>query len=208
MPETKIYNLEGKETGKVKLPAEIFDLEMNSDLIHQAVIAQTANQRQVLAHTKDRGEVRGGGKKPWRQKGTGRARHGSIRSPLWKGGGITFGPTKERVFKKKINRKMKRKALFMVLSTKAKNNQIIILEELKIEQPKTKEMIKLIDKLIPEKKRNLLIIADDLKIIRAAKNISGIKILKPNNINILDLLKYKYLLMPKQIIEMIGKKLE
>jgi large subunit ribosomal protein L4 len=120
------------------LPKEIFDVEINPDLIHQVVVAQTANRRRVIAHTKGRGEVRGGGKKPWRQKGTGRARHGSIRSPLWKGGGVTFGPTKERTFKKEINKKMKRKALFMVLTAKAKNNLLLVLDKIILEQPKTK----------------------------------------------------------------------
>ena len=138
------YTQNGKESGKAELPSEIFDVKMNSDLVHQVVIAQMSNQRQVIAHTKDKSEVRGGGKKPWKQKGTGRARHGSIRSPIWKGGGVTFGPTKDRNFKKKINKKMRRKALFMVLSSKVKDKEMIILDELKIEKPKTKEIMKII----------------------------------------------------------------
>ena len=104
-----LYNQEGKESGQALLPKEIFDVKFNSDLVHQVAVSQAANRRRVIAHTKGRGDVRGGGKKPWRQKGTGRARHGSRRSPIWKGGGVTFGPTKERVFKKDIPKKMRRK---------------------------------------------------------------------------------------------------
>jgi len=136
--KVSVYDQQGKEIGTTLLPKEIFDVKLNPDLVHQVATSQMANRRQVIAHTKDRGEVRGGGKKPWRQKGTGRARHGSIRSPLWKGGGVTFGPTKERNFKKIIPKKMKRKALFMVLSAKAKENLLIILDTLKLPLPKTK----------------------------------------------------------------------
>src|SRR3989344_5880492 len=115
-----LYNQEGKETGQITLSKRIFDVPLNQDMLHQVVVSQMANRRQVLAVTKGRGEVRGGGKKPWAQKGTGRARHGSIRSPLWKGGGVTGGPTKERVFTKAIPKKMRARALFMALSRKLK----------------------------------------------------------------------------------------
>ncbi len=141
------YTQNGKESGKAELPSEIFDVKMNSDLVHQVVLAQMSNQRQVIAHTKDKSEVRGGGRKPWKQKGTGRARHGSIRSPIWKGGGVTFGPTKDRNFKKKINKKMRRKALFMVLSSKVQDKEMIVLDKLKIEKPKTKEIAMVIENL-------------------------------------------------------------
>ena len=109
--KTEVYNQQGKKVGQTILPKEIFEVPMNADLVHQVFISHTANQRQNSAHTKNRGEVRGGGRKPWRQKGTGRARHGSIRSPLWKGGGVTFGPRNEKNWKKDIPKKMKRKAL-------------------------------------------------------------------------------------------------
>ena len=108
MLSVPVYNLEGEQTGTIKLSEKIFGIEINNDLLCQAINVQVANRRRHLAKTKDRGEVRGGGKKPWRQKGTGRARHGSIRSPLWRGGGVTFGPTSEKVFEKKINKKAKR----------------------------------------------------------------------------------------------------
>jgi len=144
MPNVNLYNQEGKEIGKAELTSEIFDVKLNSNLVHQAVVAQTANKRQVLAHTKDRSEVRGGGKKPWRQKGTGRARHGSIRSPLWRGGGITFGPTNERNFSLKINKKAKRKALLMCLSDKAKNERIILVDNLELAEAKTKKFFQIL----------------------------------------------------------------
>src|SRR3989344_1341683 len=142
-----VYNEKGEVTGSTVLPKEIFQVPMNADLVHQVFISHTANQRQNSAHTKNRSEVRGGGRKPWRQKGTGRARHGSIRSPLWKGGGVTFGPRNEKNWQKDIPKKMKKKALFMVLSEKVKNNLLVILDALEIQSQKTKEMAKIINKL-------------------------------------------------------------
>ena len=115
-----LYNQEGKVTGQVELPKEIFDIELSKDLVHQVVVSQMANRRQGTAHTKDRGDVSGGGRKPWRQKGTGRARHGSTRSPIWKGGGVTFGPLNSKVYKKIVPKKIKRVALFMVYLKKQK----------------------------------------------------------------------------------------
>ena len=127
-----LYNQEGKKMdAEVLLPKEIFEVPLNSDLVYQVAVSQNSNRRQKTAKTKDRSEVRGGGKKPWRQKGTGRARHGSNRSPIWVGGGVTFGPNLEKNFKKIVPKKMRRKALFMVLSEKAKNNFIIVLEDLR-----------------------------------------------------------------------------
>ena len=205
-----VYNQEGKETGQVLLPEEIFNIKMNSDLVHQVAVSQMANKRQVIAHTKDRGEVRGGGKKPWRQKGTGRARHGSIRSPLWKGGGVTFGPTKERVFSKKIPKKMRRKALLMVLSSKA-NDELIILDNLKIKDAKTKLMGKVLQDLSAkfkdlQKATTLLALPgkNDI-VIRAAKNISKIHTIEARELNVLNLLSSKYLLIPEESIEVIKK---
>src|SRR5574343_1502152 len=123
--ETQIYNQKGKSVGKFDLPESVFGLPWNADLVHQVVTAMQANARTPVAHSRTRGEVSGGGKKPWRQKGTGRARHGSSRSPIWKGGGITHGPRNDRIFEREIPKKMRRKALFMVLSEKAKQNLIV-----------------------------------------------------------------------------------
>lgn len=198
----KVYNQEGKEVGKTRLPKEIFEVPLNEDLVHQVVVSQMANRRQVIAHTKDRGEVSGGGKKPWRQKGTGRARHGSIRSPIWRGGGVTFGPRKERVFKKRIPKKMRRKALFMVLSSKLKNNLLLILDELKLEKAKTREILKIIKNF---KKGSVLIALPqvDKNIILASRNLPDVATIQAREINCLDLLSFRHLIMPKQAIKVI-----
>jgi len=206
-----VYNQEGKEVSETVLPKEIFEVPMNADLVHQVVSAQIANKRQKIAKVKDRAEVRGGGKKPWRQKGTGRARHGSIRSPLWKGGGVTFGPRPERVLKKKVTKKMKRKALFIVLSAKAKDKQILILNDLGNElclstdgKPKTKLMAKILGKLFLEKGSGLVVFSQkDDNLVKATRNIARAKPLSAKDLNILDLLSYKYLLMPKDAIKVI-----
>ena len=199
-----VYNQEGKEIGQTLLPKEIFEVPANPNLIHQVAVSQMANRRKIIAHAKDRGEVRGGGRKPWRQKGTGRARHGSIRSPIWRGGGVTFGPTKERVFEKRINKKMRRKALFMVLSGKAKEKLLIVLDNLKIRESKTKE-VGLILKRLPSGFNSSLIILpkSDQDFIRAARNISKVRTIDSRNLNVLDLLSFKYLIMPKEAIKVI-----
>src|SRR3990167_5709829 len=128
--EAVVYNTSGAENGRVSLPDEIFDVKWNAVLDHQVVVSMQGNARAMTAHTKTRGEVRGGGKKPWRKKGTGRARHGSIRSPLWVGGGVTHGPLKEKSYERKVNKKMRIKALYTVLSRKAKDGEIILLDAL------------------------------------------------------------------------------
>ena len=196
------YDQEGKEVGQTLLPKEIFGLEVNQELIHQVVVSQTANRRQVSAHTKGRGQVSGGGKKPWRQKGTGRARHGSTRSPIWRHGGIAFGPSRDRNFKKKINRKMKRLALLMVLSAKAKGNFLLVLETLKLEKIKTKIIAQLLQKL-PCKNESALIVLPgmDKNLILASRNLKKAKPSQVKDLNALDLLSFKYLVMPKESIK-------
>ena len=205
MPNISAYNMKGDKVGTVKLPPEIFDVKINTDLIHQAVVAQLANKRQVIAHAKGRSEVRGGGRKPWRQKGTGRARHGSIRSPIWRGGGVTFGPTKERVFKKKINKKMKQKALFMVLTSKVKDDELILLDKLEQKEPKTKLMADILKNVLKKEQESTLVVIPkkDENIIRANRNIPYTKTLRADSLNVLDLLSFKYLLMPKEAIKVI-----
>jgi len=216
MSIVKVYNQEGKEVSELKLNEAIFNLPWNADLVHQAVRIALANQRQVLASTKDRSEVSGGGRKPWRQKGTGRARHGSIRSPLWKGGGITFGPTKERNFKLKINKKMARKAFLTALSTKAKDSELLVLDDLKLSVPKTKEMAKIM-KNFPQVKTSLLVLLDrrslgeggankNENLKRAGRNLPNLGIINIDNLNILDILKYKHLIFIKDGIEYLSKK--
>ena len=198
------YNQNGEVTGSVTLPKEIFDVKFNADLVHQITVSLSGNKRQVSAHTKTRSEVRGGGKKPWKQKGTGRARHGSIRSPLWKGGGVTHGPRTERIFEREVPKKMRRKALFMVLSEKLKNKQLIILDKIELEKGKTKEMANSLVKLPCSKQATLIALPNyDKKIFMATRNIKKTFIEDARNINVLQLLSYKYLLLTKDSIKTI-----
>ncbi len=202
-----IYNQNAEKVSELDLPEKIFGLKRNDDLIHQVVTSMQANLRVPVAHAKGRGEVRGGGKKPWRQKGTGRARHGSIRSPIWKGGGVTHGPTKERDYSKKINKKMKKKALFVSLSQKLRDREILFLDKIELNQPKTKEankILKTVSKIegfdkIESKKKNRLVLAlpekSSPEIKRSFKNLPGVEIISTSNLNVLDLLTSKYLIL-------------
>lgn len=209
--KTILYNQQGENIGQAELPTEIFGLKMNPDLVHQAVTAQTANSRKVIAHTKDRSEVRGGGKKPWRQKGTGRARHGSIRSPLWRHGGVAFGPTKERVFSRKINKKMKTKALLIALSSKVRDQEMVLLDKLELAEARTKKMAELLKNLKTKINKDfnkgvLIVLAkSDRSIVRASRNIPKVKILNADGLNVLDVLSHKYLLIPQEAIKVIEK---
>jgi large subunit ribosomal protein L4 len=200
----KCYDQNGKVISQIRLPAEVFGLKINPDLVHQVLVLQLANRRKRLAKVKTRAEVRGGGRKPWRQKGTGRARVGSIRSPLWRGGGVVFGPRKERKFKKKIPKKMRRKALLMVLSGKAKEGLLILVDKLKLDQPKTKLMKKILEKL-PCKEESCLIALPqyDRNLVLATRNLPEVDTIWARNLNVLDLLSYKYLLLPKEALKLI-----
>ena len=204
--ELKVYNQEAKEVGKVKLSKTIFGLPWNDDLVHQVVVSMQSNKRTPIAHAKTRAEVRGGGVKPWRQKGTGRARHGSSRSPIWRGGGITFGPRKERIFEKDIPKKMRRKALFMVFTEKAKGDFLIILDKIQIDEPKTKEFTKILKKL-PCKENSCLVALPeyDKKVFLSARNIKKTNIVEARNLNVIDLMSSKYLLMEKNTIKTLKK---
>lgn len=203
------YNQKGEKLGRIRLPQEIFEIEMNSDLVHQVMVSQMANRRQVIAHTKTRAEVSGGGRKPWRQKGTGRARHGSIRSPIWTGGGVAFGPRKDKVFKKKIPKKMRRKALFMVLSSKVKDKELLVLDKLETKEPKTKIMAKMMENLrkkigdFKEGSVLFLLAKKDENLIKSLRNIKKVKTILARESNVLDLLKYKYLIIPKESIKVL-----
>lgn len=195
-----LYNMSGKETGSIDLPKEIFEVEINKSLINQVANLQMSNRRQGTANAKGRAEVRGGGRKPWRQKGTGRARHGSNRSPIWRGGGVTFGPTNEKDYKKKINKKLKKKALFMVLSAKAKSDSIIVLDSFDLKEAKTKIMAKALKVL---KAENSAIIAIPMKnetIWKASRNIPGISVMPASDLNVLDLLSCKKLILSAESV--------
>jgi large subunit ribosomal protein L4 len=199
-----LYNQQGQEIKKIDLPEEIFGVDINTDLIHQVAVCQASNRRQGSAHTKDRSEVRGGGKKPWRQKGTGRARHGSIRSPLWKGGGVTFGPRNEKNYEKIVPKKMRQKALFMVLSGKLRDNELFFIDDIKPENEKTKSMKTIISSL-PIDSGSLLILTPvkNEKIILGTRNIPKTEAMLVKNINVIDLLSFKYLLVPEESIKII-----
>ncbi|HOI60061.1 MAG TPA: 50S ribosomal protein L4 [Candidatus Pacearchaeota archaeon] len=192
-----------KTEAKKILDKDIFEVPMNSNLVHQIVTSQMSNRRQVIAHTKTRAEVSGGGKKPWRQKGTGKARHGSIRSPIWVGGGITFGPRSERNFKKDVPKKMKRKALFMVLSEKIKDDSLIVVDSFDVNEIKTKEFKKILDGL--QLKGSILLALEDVNenIIKSARNIEKVATIQARDLNCLDILTYKYLVMTEKGIEKI-----
>lgn len=201
-----ILNQNKEKIETIELPENFFKVKFNHDLVHQVFTSMMANRRQPLAHTKGRSDVSGGGKKPWKQKGTGRARHGSIRSPIWKGGGVTFGPKKETNFSKKINKKMKRKALLMTLSQKLKETEFMIIDNFQIEKTKTKLMSKLLFNFLGlsknAKKISALLVTDksDKNIIRSGKNLPSVGILEVKNLNLIDLLTYKYLIMTKGAI--------
>ena len=215
MDTIKVYNQAGEVVGEHKLAPEVFAVPVNEGLVHQAVVAQMGNQRQVLAHTKERGEVRGGGRKPWRQKGTGRARAGSSRSPIWIGGGITFGPRSNRNFSKKINLKMKKKALCMAISDKIKSKAAVFLDKIELPVAKTKQAVEII-KILEEKKfnqekkekRSALIIIDrkneDLK--RAFSNLAGVELINLGNINIVEILKYRNLVLTADAVKTLEKR--
>ncbi|NQU82398.1 MAG: 50S ribosomal protein L4 [Parcubacteria group bacterium] len=200
----KTYNQKGEDSGEAKLPKGIFDIEINEDLMHQVVVSQMSNKRQGTAHAKDRSEVRGGGRKPWQQKGTGRARHGSTRSPIWKGGGVTFGPRNEKNYKKIVPKKIRRKALLMALSSKVTNNQLIILDELKFTAHKTKQMVNVLKNLPCYEKKTLIALPEmDIDIIRSARNIQNVETIQVKDINVLDILNFQYLVMPKTAVKVL-----
>ena len=221
--ETKIYNQQGKETGTFKLPEKIFGLPWNTKaerLVHQVVVSMMGNSRVPTAHAKMRGEVSGTGKKPWQQKGTGRARHGSRRSPLWVGGGASHGPRNERDYSRKINKKMKVKALFTVLSHKFKDGEVIFLNDISLKAPKTKEAKDIINSLsrvkefgsITRRKNAAFIALNDKNenTSKSFKNFGNLEVGQLKDLNALDLLQYRYFVMvdPEKSIAMLSARLK
>jgi len=218
--KTPIYNIEGKEINKIDLPSQIFELPWNADLVHQVVTTMATNARQPIAHTKNRGEVRGGGRKPWKQKGTGRARHGSRRSPIWIGGGVTFGPRNEKDYSRKLNKKMKAKALAIILSQKLKDNEIIFVDSLNLSAPKTAEAKNRIvslakvagfEKLATKRKNTALISlgSKDNNIKKSFANFSNFLTEEARNINPIDLMNYKYLVFvnPEETVKVLSERI-
>ena len=207
-----VYNSKGDKVKDIDLSARMFAAPVKADVVHQVVVAQAANARVAIAHTKTKGEVSGGGKKPWKQKGTGRARHGSSRSPIWVGGGVTFGPRSNRNFSVKVNKKQKQLALAMCLSDKAAQNALAVFETLKVESGKTKDLsgwIKEIKGKLAElgqgKKFLLVLEGKDAATANAAMNLKNINTILADSLNCVELLKYDRVLMSEPAIEKIEK---
>lgn len=204
--DAKIYNMSGKEAGTVTLPEAVFGAKWNGDLVHQVVTAMQANARNPIAHAKDRSEVSGTGKKPWKQKGTGSARHGSRRSPIWRTGGVAHGPRNERSFKQKINKKMRVKALYAVLSKKFEDGEVLFLDAMTFDAPKTKEAKNTITALatiegfekLATKKANTALIASiktEDNTVKSMRNFNNFMLEHVRSLNPVDVLKYKYLVL-------------
>ena len=200
--QVSVRNTQGETVGEVELRDDIFGLEPNVPVMHQAVVRQLANARLGTHKTKKRKEVRGGGRKPWRQKGTGRARQGSIRAPQWRGGGTVFGPH-PRSYRQKMPRKMRHLAYRSALSAKAQEGQIIVLDELQMGAPKTREMLTILDRLAVYASVLILLPQRNENVEKSAKNIPDVKTLRANYLNVRDLLNYDYLLMPLRALEVI-----
>jgi len=195
-------NAQGETVGEVELRNDIFGLVPNVPVMHQALVRQLANARLGTHKTKKRKEVRGGGRKPWRQKGTGRARHGSIRAPQWRGGGTVFGP-QPRSYRQKMPRKMRRLAYRSALSVKAQEGQIIVLDALQMEAPKTREMLDILDRLEVDASALILLPRRNENVEKSARNIPDVKTLRASYLNVRDLLSHDYLLMPVGALEVI-----
>lgn len=204
--EASVFSMGGKETGTIQLPSELFGVSWNADLVHQVVVGMQANARPTVAHTKFRGEVRGGGKKPWKQKGTGRARHGSRRSPIWKGGGVTHGPRAEKDYSVKINKKMRAAALMTVLSKKWKDGEIIFVDSLVFASPSTKDAKAALVAIatasdtreLVTKRKNAAVIALSSKNVateKSLRNMSNYTLEEMRNVNPVDLVTKKYLVI-------------
>lgn len=197
-----VRNIQGETVGEVELRDEIFGLEPNVAVMHQALVRQLANARLGTHKTKKRKEISGGGRKPWRQKGTGRARQGSIRAPQWRGGGAVFGP-QPRSYSQKMPRKMRRLAYRSALSVKARQGQIVVLDVLQLDVPKTRDMLDILDRLNVDSSALVLLPQRDENVEKSAGNIPDVKTLRASYLNVRDLLNYDYLLVPLEALEVI-----
>jgi len=201
MAKVSVFNIEGKEVDTIDLNDAIFGVEVNEHLVHMAVVNQLANRRQGTQKAKTRSEVRGGGKRPWRQKGTGNARHATTRSPLWRGGGVIFAPT-PRDYSMKMNRKEKKAALKSALSSRVEENKLIVLDEINFDEIKTKKMIEVLDNL--EVNKALVVLEDgNVNVEISARNIPNVKTARTNTINVFDILKYNTVIVTKAAVESI-----
>ena len=201
MANVAVYNMEGKEVGSLELNDAVFGVEVNEHLVHMVVLQQLANNRQGTQKAKTRSEVRGGGRKPWRQKGTGHARQGSTRAPQWTGGGVVFAPV-PRDYSFKMNKKEKRAALKSVLTAKVQENKVVILDELKFDEIKTKAMVNVLNNVKAEK-AIVVLKENDEKVVLSARNIADVQTSLVNTINVYDILKHNTLVMTKEAVQAI-----
>ena len=203
MPKIDVYDIKGKKVSDVELAESVFGIEPNETIVHSVLVNYLANQRQGTQSTKTRAEVRGGGRKPWRQKGTGRARQGSIRAPQWIKGGIALGP-KPRSYRYTVNKKERRLAIKSILSSKVLEKELTVVEKLELKEIKTKTMVKALADLKVEGKTLIVLPENNKNVLMSARNIEGVKTIVLNNINVFDLLKYNNLVLPLETV----KKLE
>lgn len=195
MSKVNLYSIEGKKTGDITLPEAIFGMESNDQLVHQVYTAQAANRRSGSAHTKIRSEVRGGGRKPWKQKGTGNARTGSIRNPIWRGGGTIFGPLKGKNYSKDINVKMRRKALLIALSEKARAEKVIVADTLALPEVKTKNIASFLEAVGAVKSTLISLVSGESETYKAARNIQKVKAFEVEKLNVYDVMNSQYLVI-------------
>ncbi|HEY4600435.1 MAG TPA: 50S ribosomal protein L4 [Cerasibacillus sp.] len=204
MPKVALFKQDGSQTGDIELNEAVFGIEPNTHVLHEAVVMQRASLRQGTHKVKNRSEVRGGGRKPWRQKGTGRARQGSIRSPQWVGGGVVFGPT-PRSYSYKLPKKVRRLALKSALSSKVANDNVVVLEQLAFEAPKTKQFVDMLNNLKVDTKALIVTTEKDDNVIRSANNLQEVKVLTVEEVNVLDLLAHDKLILTKDAAEKAGE---
>lgn len=202
MPKVALFNIDGSQVGEVELNDAVFGIEPNVHVLHDAVLLQRASLRRGTHKVKGRSEVRGGGRKPWKQKGTGRARQGSIRSPQWKGGGVVFGPT-PRSYSIKLPKKVRRLAIKSALSSKVIDNAIIVLDQLTLNAPKTKEFANILSNLKVERKALIVAPSYDENVALSARNIPGVKFVAADGINVLDVLTYDQLIITKEAVQKV-----
>ena len=202
MPKVDVYDIKGKKVSDIELADSIFGIEPNENIVHAVLVNYLANQRQGTQSTKTRAEVRGGGRKPWRQKGTGRARQGSIRAPQWVKGGIALGP-KPRSYKYTVNKKERRLAIKSLLSSKVLEKELTVVDKLELAEIKTKTMVKALADLKVEGKTLIVLPENNKNVLMSARNIEGVKTITLNNINVFDLLKYNNLVLPLETVKKI-----
>ena len=205
MPKVTLFKQDGTENGEFELNADVFGIEPNNHVIHEVILMQNAAKRKATHSVKTRSEVRGGGRKPWRQKGTGRARHGSNRSPIWVGGGVTFGPTTERNYGYKLPKKVRRLALKSALSSKVKQDNFIVLEDLALDAPKTKNIVALLDALKVDEKALIVTSETNENVMRSANNLQKVNVITAKHVNVSDLVAHDKVIFTKDAAEIVGE---